>query len=110
MASTACNSTCGSRPPASRVANAKFGRTAVAANLRDGNLTVTIGESQAFGGVVKGSFGLAKSAAGAGLKAQLQFADVDLEQCLGGCSAFADSRAKAISVWRSTAPVAASTT
>jgi AsmA protein len=65
------------------IANARFGRTAVAANLRDGNLAVAIGESQAFGGVVRGTFGLAKSAAGAGLKAQLQFADVDLEQCLG---------------------------
>ena len=39
--------------------------------------------SQAFGGVVKGTFGLAKSAAGADFKAQLQFANVDLEQCLG---------------------------
>ena len=65
------------------VANVKLGRTAVAANLRDGNLAVAIGESQAFGGVVKGTFGLAKSPAGTDLKAQLQFADVDLEQCLG---------------------------
>ncbi len=65
------------------VANARLGRTAVAANLRDGNLTVAVGKSQAFGGVVKGTFGLAKSAAGADFKAQLQFSDVDLEQCLG---------------------------
>jgi len=65
------------------VANVKFGRTAVAANLRDGNLAVAVGESQAFGGVVRGTFGLAKSAAGTDFKAQLQFADVDLEQCLG---------------------------
>jgi AsmA protein len=65
------------------VANVKLGRTAVAANLRDGNLAVAIGESQAFGGVVRGTFGLAKSSAGADFKAQLQFADVDLEQCLG---------------------------
>ena len=62
--------------------NAKLGRTAVAANLRDGNLTVAVGESQAFGGVVRGTFGLAKSAAGADFNAQLQFSDVDLEQCL----------------------------
>jgi AsmA protein len=33
--------------------------------------------------VVKGTFGLAKSLAGADFKAQLQFANVDLEQCLG---------------------------
>jgi AsmA protein len=65
------------------VANVKLGRTAVAANLRDGNLAVAIGESQAFGGVVRGTFGLAKSSAGTDFKAQLQFADVDLEQCLG---------------------------
>lgn len=65
------------------IANAKLGRTAIAANLRGGNLTVAIGESQAFGGVVKGTFALAKSATGADLKAQLQFANVDLEQCLG---------------------------
>jgi AsmA protein len=66
-----------------RVANARLGRTAVAANLRGGNLTVAVGESQAFGGVVKGTFGLAKSPAGAEFKAQLQFSNVDLEQCLG---------------------------
>ena len=64
------------------LANAKLGRTAIAANLRGGQLNVAVGESQAFGGVVKGTFGLAKSAAGADFKAQLQFADVDLEQCL----------------------------
>lgn len=65
------------------VANARLGRTAVAANLRGGNLTVAVGESQAFGGVVRGTFGLAKSPAGADFRAQLQFSDVDLEQCLG---------------------------
>jgi AsmA protein len=65
------------------VANVKLGRTAVAANLRDGNLAVAVGESQAFGGVVRGTFGLAKSSTGTDFKAQLQFADVDLEQCLG---------------------------
>ena len=65
------------------LANAKLGRTAVAANLRDGHLTVTIGESQAFGGVLKGSLGLAKADAGAAIKTELQFADVDLDGCLG---------------------------
>jgi AsmA protein len=65
------------------LANAKLGRTAVAANLRGGHFTVTVGESEAFGGVVKGSFGLAKSPGGAELKAQLQFVDVDLDQALG---------------------------
>lgn len=60
----------------------KLGRTAVAANLRGGQLTVTVGESQAFGGVIKGSFALASSEPGVDLKAQLQFFDVDLESCL----------------------------
>jgi AsmA protein len=65
------------------LASAKLGRTAVAANLRGGHFTVTVGESEAFGGVVRGSFGLAKSPGGAELKAQLQFVDVDLDQALG---------------------------
>jgi AsmA protein len=65
------------------MANVKLGRTAIAANLRGGNLSVAVGESQAFGGVVKGTFGLAKAPSGAELKAQLQFANVDLDQCLG---------------------------
>jgi AsmA protein len=70
------------------IANARLGRTAVAANLRGGHLTVTIGESEAFGGLVKGSFALAQASAGADLKAQLQFADVDLDQCLGDLFGF----------------------
>lgn len=64
------------------VSSAKFDRTAIAANLRDGNLLITVGESQAFGGVIKGSFGLGIAEHGANLKAQLNFADVDLERCL----------------------------
>jgi AsmA protein len=64
------------------VSSAKFGRTAVAANLRDGKLVVTVGESQAFGGVIKGSIGLGVAERGTDLKAQLHFADVDLEHCL----------------------------
>jgi AsmA protein len=65
------------------IATAKLGRTAVVANMRGGRLTVTVGESQAFGGTIKGSFGLAKSAAGADMKADLNFTNVDLEACLG---------------------------
>ena len=65
------------------VATAKLGRTGVAANLRDGRLTVAIGEAQAFGGSLKGAVILAKSAEGANVRSQLQFADVDLEACLG---------------------------
>jgi AsmA protein len=65
------------------LANVKLGRTALAANLRSGNLTLAVGESQVFGGMVAGSIGLANSPTGADLKAQLQFSDVDLDQCLG---------------------------
>jgi AsmA protein len=66
-----------------KIASAKFGRTALATNLRNGRLSVTVGESQGFGGIIKGSFGLAKTEPGAEVKAQLQFADVDLDSCLG---------------------------
>lgn len=65
------------------LARAKLGRTAIAANLRGGKLLLTIGESQAFGGVLKGSMALSPSDAGAEFKSQLQFTDVDLEKCLG---------------------------
>jgi AsmA protein len=62
--------------------NARFGRTAVAANLRGGNFNMAIGESQAFGGVVRGTVALGKNSEAAEFKAQLQFANVELEQCL----------------------------
>jgi AsmA protein len=66
-----------------KIAKAQLGRTAVVANMRDGKLDITIGESQAFGGVLKGSIGLA-SANDGGVEAtsHVQFADVDLEACL----------------------------
>jgi AsmA protein len=66
-----------------KLSGTKLGRTAIATNLRGGQLTVTVGESQSFGGVVKGSFDLAKSQPGADVKAQLQFINVDLQSCLG---------------------------
>jgi AsmA protein len=65
------------------IARAKLGRTAVGINLRGGKLAVTIGESQAFGGILKGSLALAAAAhGGADFKSRLQFTDVDLENCL----------------------------
>ncbi len=63
--------------------NAKFGRTAIAANLRGGHLVVTVGEAQAYNGLVKGSLALANAEQGVEVKSQLQFIDVDLENCLG---------------------------
>ena len=65
------------------IARAKLGRTAIATNLRGGKLAVTIGESQAFGGVLKGTLALAASDLGADFKSQLQFTDVNLENSLG---------------------------
>ncbi|HZL31926.1 MAG TPA: AsmA family protein [Pseudolabrys sp.] len=65
------------------VANATFGRTAIGANLRAGNLTVTVGEAQAYGGVIQGSLALANFDSDIDLKSQMQFTNVDLESCLG---------------------------
>jgi len=66
-----------------KIATAQLGRTAVAANMRDGKLDVTIGESQAYGGVVKGAVGIASTNGGAEAMTHVQFVDVDLESCLG---------------------------
>jgi len=65
------------------VANVKMTRTAITTNLRDGRMTVAIGESQAFGGALKGSLGLAKSPSGAEIRSELYFSDVDLESAIG---------------------------
>jgi AsmA protein len=65
------------------VSNTEFGRTAIGANLRGGQLVVTVGEAQAYGGVIKGSLALAQRPGGVDVKSQLNFDDVDLESCLG---------------------------
>ena len=66
-----------------KIAAAQLGRTAVAANMNDGKLSITIGESQAYGGVVKGSVGLASARGGVEATSHVQFTDVDLDSCLG---------------------------
>jgi AsmA protein len=66
-----------------KIGHIKVGRSAVTANLQDRNLSVIVGESQAFGGTVRGSLGLANSVDGAAAKAHLQFSDVDLDESLG---------------------------
>ena len=53
------------------LADAKLGRTAIGANLRGGHLTVTIGEAQAYGGLIKGSMSLASFEQGVDVKSQL---------------------------------------
>ena len=65
------------------ISTAKLGRTAIAANLRGSHLVVTVGEAQAYGGVIKGSLALANLDQSVDVKSQLQFTDVDLESCLG---------------------------
>src|SRR5258708_4566013 len=63
------------------VGPSKLGRTALGANLRGGALALSIGEAQMYGGIAKGSFGIARSDAVADVKAQFQFTDVDLQAC-----------------------------
>jgi AsmA protein len=66
-----------------KIAAAQLGHTAVAANMRDGKLDITIGESQAFGGVIRGSVGLASTGGAVEATSRVQFVGVDLESCLG---------------------------
>lgn len=61
----------------------RIGRTAIATNVRAGDLTLTIGESHAFGGLITGSIALTKAEDGSELRSQMQFTNVDLERCLG---------------------------
>src|SRR3954468_16099869 len=61
------------------VGSTKLGRTAFGANLRSGALALSVAEAQMYGGIAKGTFGVARSDAVADVKAQFQFADVDLQ-------------------------------
>src|ERR1700731_4126121 len=65
------------------VGSTKLGRTALGANLRGGALALSVGEAQMYGGIARGSFGIARSRALADVKAQFQFTDVDLQSCAG---------------------------
>jgi AsmA protein len=65
------------------VGSTKLGRTALGANLRGGALALSVGEAQMYGGIARGSFGIARSDAIADVKAQFQFTDVDLQACAG---------------------------
>ena len=63
------------------VGTTKLGRTAFGANLRNGALALSVGEAQMYGGIARGSFGIARSDTVADVKAQFQFTDVDLQAC-----------------------------
>jgi AsmA protein len=65
------------------VGSTKLGRTALGANLRGGALALSVGEAQMYGGIARGSFGIARSDAIADVKAQFQFTDVALQSCAG---------------------------
>jgi AsmA protein len=66
-----------------KVGGVQLGRTAVATNVRDGKLNVNIVESQSFGGVGTGSFGLGSANGGVEVTSHLRFQNVDLAACLG---------------------------
>ncbi len=63
------------------VGPSKLGRTAFGANLRNGVLALSVGEAQMCGGMIRGSFGVARADTMADVKAELQFSDVDLQGC-----------------------------
>lgn len=63
------------------IGSSKLGRTALGANLRGGTLALSIGEAQIYGGILKGSLGVARADTDADVKAQFQFTDVDLASC-----------------------------
>jgi AsmA protein len=65
------------------VGASRLGRTAFGANLRGGALALSVGEAQIYGGIAKGSFGVARADSVADVKAQFQFTDVDLQACVG---------------------------
>ena len=65
------------------ISNAKIGRTAIVTNLRGGQLVITVGEAQAYGGVIRGALALADFDKGVEVKSQMLFSEVDLESCLG---------------------------
>ncbi len=63
------------------IGGSALGRTALGVNLRSGALAISIGEAQVYGGVATGSFVVARADEDADVKAQLQFADVNLQAC-----------------------------
>jgi AsmA protein len=70
------------------VGSSKLGRTALGANLRGGALALSVGEAQMYGGIARGTFGVARSDAVADVKAQFQFIDVDLQALAGDLFGF----------------------
>ncbi|CAN5314929.1 AsmA family protein [soil metagenome] len=65
------------------IGSSALGRTALSANLRGGTLALSVGEAQIYGGIAKGTLGIARSDTVAGIKAQFQLTDVDLQSSVG---------------------------
>lgn len=65
------------------IGSSMLGRTALGANLKNGLLSLSVGEAQMCGGVAKGTLGLGNTDAVAEVKAQFQLLDVDLQSCSG---------------------------
>lgn len=63
------------------IGSSTLGRTAFGANLRGGRLALSVGEAQAYGGMAKGSFMVARAGANADVKSDFQFTNVDLHSC-----------------------------
>jgi AsmA protein len=63
------------------VGSSRLGRTALGANLRGGTLALSVGEAQVYGGIARGSFGIARADSVADVRAQFQLTDVDLQSC-----------------------------
>jgi len=63
------------------IGTSTLGRTALSATLRGGSLALSVGEAQVYGGIAKGTLGIARSESSANIKAQFQFNDVELETC-----------------------------
>ena len=64
-------------------ADAAIGHTAIGINLRGGDLVLTVGEAQAYNGLIKGAMTFAHIESGIDVKSQFQFVNVDLEPSLG---------------------------
>src|SRR5262249_41393414 len=66
-----------------KIGRARLGRAAISASQHDGKLLVSVIDSQAYGGTIRGAISLAKVANVAEVKSDMQFTDVDLDTCLG---------------------------
>ena len=86
------------------MSNAKLGRTAIGANLRAGHLVVTVGEAQAYGGVIKGSLALANFGEPAWTSNRSCNSPTSIwKAASASCSGCAGSKARATYPWRSKA-------